>query len=80
MLHRVNSGPISAKFKLGPESSSAGPFIRRFRGRLAVVIEDLKAYSPALPEISKPGGPDRGEMDTEPVVMIWFQNRLVNPS
>jgi hypothetical protein len=34
-----------------------------FRGRLALVIEDFKTYFLALPEISKTGDPDRGEMD-----------------
>jgi hypothetical protein len=33
------------------------------RGRLALVIENFKAYFLALPEISETGRPDREEMD-----------------
>ena len=33
------------------------------RGRLALVIENFKAYVLALPEIPNGGRPDRGEMD-----------------
>jgi hypothetical protein len=33
------------------------------RGRLALVIENFKAYFLALPEIPKTGRPDGGEMD-----------------
>jgi hypothetical protein len=53
-------GQAELMFRLAFDSSI---YVQIFRGRLALIIKNLKAYFLALPKIGEAGLPDRREMN-----------------